>query len=537
MSIQIDKLTPAEYDLVSKYPTFVQQQMPELYKKAMIPVTFKNFKDGSGYPVDPHQAASHYGFSGVGTMQKHDIFGAGTHDVPPRVVDRAFMQDCQLEDPVINSVLVPHQSFFSSIPVMQPPDNYGDTKFSFVTQHTVADPADNYPDEPCDEPGKPDGTVELCKFLFPYGHTPLSTRTAQIHELITQACSGRYDDFFFVGELGYSNTRGTSDTPPFKLTVNDRDFIIEAAMRRELAEMGLSMELRWGTEVWTGDPANNTVGGGGKFFWGMENFIRTDWDVTGDFAGFLESSTGAQADCSTLNSVVANYNNTMGDGTLSTYRTFQSVEQSLFSRSMYYRLDPVQWAIVMHPTVWDTLIQIWPCEYMADSCPPTSGAQLVTNDELQQQLRNTMRQTQRMTINGREYPVILDDYMTVTEAAGAGGTFDYTSSAFFIPYTVRNGQSVLHMQHYDFTLSSDPFSRRMGDLPLLEGLNLSAVWTDGGRYLLTLLQRAYCLEIETLAKLRMVFLAPHLAGRIDNITANYTVRYDLPQGLPNSNLL
>lgn len=521
-------LTPEEYALVKNHPEFTKTHLPEIWKKAMVPALLHNQRDSSGYPIRLQKNK---------LFTKHDVFGGATHALPGRVNDQSFMQDCNLEDPVFNANLAPHQSFVSSIPVINPPDNFGDSSYSFVTNHAVAVPGDAYPTNVCEDPQIPSGDIDLCKFLYPYGRTPMRTRTSEISELIEQACHGRYENFFFVGDLGFSDTRGVSNRPNV-LTTDDRRLIIEAALRKEMADMGISLELQLGTDAWTGTPANDTAGGGGRYFWGMNNLIRNDWDTTGDFTGFLTASTGDQADCARLNSVVLDYgDNIVGDGTESIYQFVQSLELSVYNRSTYTRLNPVSWAFVMHPTMWDTLIQFWPCEFMADGCPTSSGADLVTNDGVQQSIRDEMRATQSLTVNGRTYPVLLDDYMVIEETAGAGSSFNYTSSIWMVPYTVRGDVPVLMMQHYDYTLTNPRFMERLAGIPEIEGLNLSAAWTDGGRYLMTLQQTNFCFQLHILTRPRMVFLAPHLAGRIDNVVVNYAVQYDLPAGMPNSTLL
>lgn len=435
---------------------------------------------------------------GGGLLQKATLAASANAMAKP-LNELGFFVDAELERPVINATLSPIYSLVNILPVL--PANTAKTKFAFITAFG-GDETGTQPDYPCDDPETINDDISACKIQFEFARKALRTKTGEIDELITVASRGVYDDFYFIGDL-----RGVSATPAQQLTANDRDLIVAGAVRKQFSFMGRTWQKWLMKKVWEGDPANNTTNGGYKEFYGLNSL------VIGDYAGSSLPLTGTTdaSNCAALNSDVKDFTD-YGDGIVggsgSIFQVMQELEHTLFMRAQQMGLQ-VETAIVMPAVHWNEITKVLPCEMAGDGC---SGATVNANDGgnglFNVAMREEMRRSMRVTLNGRSYPVILDDAITYTYAAA---NTSYTADIFFLPLTA-NGEPVLYLEHKNYALVSQtlrPVSR--ANMNLMEG------FSDGGRYLFKVQENSFCFEVQGKTEPRLIFRAPHLAGRIQNV--------------------
>lgn len=438
------------------------------------------------------------GSSRGGLLQKHTL-GASANAMAKPLNELGFFVDAELERPVINATLSPIYSLINILPVVAA--NTAKVKFGFVTSFG-GDETGTQPDYPCDDPEIINDDVGACKIQFEFGRKALMSKTGEIDELITVASRGLYDDFYFLG-----NVRGASATPGQQLTANDRDLIVAGAVRKQLSFMGRSWQKWLMKKVWEGDPANNTTNGGYKEFYGLNALVNGDYAAS----GLPLTGTTSLANCAALSSDVKDflaYGSGVVGGDGSIFRVLQELEHTLFMRAQGMGLV-VEWAFVMPSVHWNEIVKVLPCEMAGDGC---SGAVINANDGgnglFNVAMREQMNRSMSVTLNGRTYPVIRDDAITYTYD---GANTAYTADVFMLPLTV-NGEPVLYMEYKDYSLVSQtlrPVSR--ANLNLMEG------FSDGGRYLFKVHEQSFCFEMQGKTEPRLIFRAPHLAGRIQNV--------------------
>ena len=425
-----------------------------------------------------------------------------------------FFQDCALDNALLNTLIHPVDGIANQIPTR--PNNNEDTKHGFLTRYNIEDDPDFEDDGgPCDPCIPIISDMDFVKMSYPYAGLCRSIHTIDITSLILRACANQFEDFYIIG-----NYRGVSESIPMN-SFRDQDLIKASAVQRKMSELGTVFQ-RWTLKhVWTGDPANGGTGGANtrnSQFYGLSRLIN------GDYPGSGLPLTGAQAsiaNASALNSYVINAaGNCIGNGTFSTYAALQEMERTLYARAAGTGVLPVEWRIYMISPVWEELVRNIACEMAADGCTvPGSeiGKTLNMNDGgmalYNITARENMIRTQSLTLNGRVYPVYLDDTMPYTKAAAVAPMtgFTYTSSIFFIPFTAAGGEQVLYWEHIDY-------SQIYEELGVL--LPHTTGWTDGGLYWHQITQNRNCIELQTQMSMRLIFKAPHLAGRIDSLCAN-----------------
>lgn len=426
-----------------------------------------------------------------------------------------FFQDCALARDVWSTLVQPRDSIINLIPVRG--NNNVLQKFGFITQYTVADTVgETEPTDSCDACISIDETLDACKISYPYGRLCRRTKTLETNELIRRACFREYDDFLFMGDL-----RGEEVFPVhFGLGEQvDQNFIKQGAVRRQLFNLGRHFQLWMLSKVWTGDPANNS-GDAYKEFYGLANLIRNDWGEVANTIP-LESMTGTEADCSALNSDIKDFgggcvNGPPEVGAPLIWQLLQEMEDTLYRRAQALGVLPVQLGIFMISPLWNELSKVIPCQMAGDGCVTIGGAAgtvptLNINDGgsglFNLSMREQMLRSQSLTINGRTYPVYLDDSLPYTLVDG-----NYLSDIWFVPFTAM-GEEVLYWEHMDYSELGTELA------PIPGTMNDMLGWSDDGRFHHVITYERWCFELQSKMEPRLIFKAPHLAGRIQNVGA------------------
>ena len=102
--------------------------------------------------------------------------------------------------------------------------------------------------------------------------------------------------------------------------------------------------------------------------------------------------------------------------------------------------DPTTWAITMRPELFFEITAVWPCSYLT--------YRRIFWDAIDQiNLRDTMRGGSYLLIDGIQVPVIQDDGITEETDADNVNILagQFASDIYFIPLTIRGGQTVTFM--------------------------------------------------------------------------------------------
>jgi len=281
----------------------------------------------------------------------------------------------------------------------------------------------------------------------------------------------------------------------------------------QAAAAGYNLRRQVGVDIWTGNPAGNA--GGRWFMTGFDLLINT---------GKVDALTGFA--CNALDSIIRNYGNAVVGATGSPSIVAQV---SAIVRSILYRIQTAgfdsstaQIDIVMHPTLWDCVADAWACEYGL-TCQSTSTTTTMENNSLAlAELRDEFKNGLFLRIDGENYPVTLDNGITVTNLPH-GNVTKRCSSIYVITrvlpgapqVTDSPGGGIITWGEYQDMQASG------GDVIAwfrnTFGASIVDV-TDGGRFAVApTTSGGFCFDVRVLTKPRVRMTMPHLAGRVTNV--------------------
>lgn len=358
----------------------------------------------------------------------------------------------------------------------------------------------------CDDPPTT-GLSKLCMHSYALGLFARQTPVYNIREGTRLTSRGEHQDFQVFGDP-FGTPNGNRN--PFAPNVPGLTDINQSA-NTNTGRIIYSWMVAWARDfaqqLYTGNPANNSAGGGYKEFFGLNELINT---------GYRDAVTGVA--CPAADSIVVDFANqnvrTAGSAIVTEIVQTYYVLMDLAAR---VNLAPVRWVITMPQSLFYELTAIWPCSYLTDGCTLTGNARLNLDAGDQIRMRDEMRGdlTNRtgthLKIFGQNVPVIIDDSIPVN---GLGGAVQQ-SSIYFVPLTVLGGQPVTFLEYMDYDAIGVPAdAARFAPDGFFQT-------TDNGRFLLV--KKAptnLCVQIAAYTEPRLKLLTPYLAARIDRVAFN-----------------
>ena len=373
--------------------------------------------------------------------------------------------------------------------------------FPYITDFNRADQQEK--NAICDTPVQAGG-MQTALQTIQFGRKEFKTRQVEINHIGQEINRGEFMDINLlnsplVNQMGglLQNTFGLQ---------NVQAALAGREMLMRIIEVGVAYQRWFCPTIYTGNPANNSSGGGYKEFPGLDLQISTTKvdALSGAAVPGLRSDMRDFA----YKDVVA----TTGQNGI--VFVFQSLFHALRNRARQNNLNEVEWAIVMRSDLFYMMTAIWPYLYntdMAAFAAAANGANNMTNDFITGQ-RDAMRTGLYLPIDGIRYRVILDD--TIAEkthnnvaSIAIGG---YASDIYIIPMSARNGTiRTLYWEYYDYG---------KGSLPAASDLRASNFfWSDNGVFLWSLkAPDNWCVEMISKCEPRLILLTPQLAGKITN---------------------
>jgi hypothetical protein len=455
----------------------------------------------------------------AGFETKHDSGISGTHDLARWDVAGGLFADCCLENPVVSLLNRPTQSLGSLVPVMNSNNDIIKNAYLAGDYDVVGDWASMT--GKCDT-GPSAGTFTDLYAEFRKGRLSFSSRTAELDELIKSACSGiNFQNFYFI-----NRNRGVSGSFPAPFQAEQRDEIFTSAIYRELHAIAVAMQQKLLTQFWYGDGATTAGAGAYLEFYGLDLMIT---DQYGTAATPWVTGTG---DDTLLNSDVKVHNANAGEADASGYSLLQKMSEIAFeidNRSRYYGVQ-ADHAWVMSSFAWKGLVDTLPCEMVNDTCVSGNTVGDTTNVTVNASTaeiaaaRRELLATQRITLNGKSYPVIVDDFITVTETdlTATTGGYQYASDIYFVPLRV-NGQSSMQWVAADYRA----VEQQLAGIPTGMANELRG-WSDDGRFHTVLQRDLRCFIVDVKTEMGLMFLWPHLAGRVNGVYWTATQTHTLP---------
>jgi hypothetical protein len=382
------------------------------------------------------------------------------------------------------------QGISSVLPMF--PGNEDNPRYATITGFTATSGA--RPVNPCDD--SPAGFMKGCYLTARFGRVSYDTQTIEWDKVRRKTNRGVFDDLVLHGRV-----LGLTDLTPQNLNEGQMLNIITMS---EMIGAAVQLERDLVVQDWQGSPAVATAGGGYIQYPGLDLQIAT---------GQVDAETNTL--CPALDSDVKDFAyNLVGGAGNSIVEYVGTMEWFLRNNARKMGLEPATWQIAMRPELWQILSEVWPCVYNTNRC---SGAMQGANSRLVLQgdemvaTRDQMRQSMTIDINGRPYPVVVDDgifeHTNANNANVPPGSF--ASSLYFVPLTVTNGFPVTYRQHVDYRLGA-------ADVALLPN-GIVDFWTDRGVYSWAYDGEKWCYKLSVKTEQRIVLRTPQLAGKVQNI--------------------
>jgi len=385
-------------------------------------------------------------------------------------------------DPEFLSTYVRPQSIANVLPVF--PSVNEDPRYWTLTGFT--EPTGDQPTNACD--AAPTNYTKGCMLTAMFGLKRFDTQEVEMDKVMLRINRGDFSDLRFIGDP----ITGGTNMFPGGVT---RDNALNVITAMEMLRTAANMEMALHTDVWQG-----TVAAGS--FPGLASQVAT---------GQVDAGTGTA--CPSLDSDIKNfaYNDVCGT-TLDIVEYLSSMMYYLESLAMDTGMGPVNYKLVMRPQLWFELSACWPCSYLSNRCNDASGTQLLTvNDGTNVNMRDRMRESLKLPVNGIQYDVVLDTGIYESNSTNNANLDpgEFASTIYAIPVSIAGNYPTCYREYVDYRQAAP-------DEALLRG-RPSWFHTDGGMYSWTYLETRWCYLLSLKTEQRVVLRAPQLAGALQNV--------------------
>jgi len=355
-----------------------------------------------------------------------------------------------------------------------------------------SDDQGNEPAQPCND--APDGFIKACNLTARLGRVARDTRTIEMDKVMLRVNRGDFTDLRLVGEV-----LGLTGLYPQDMSSRQ---ILNVVSVSELINAAIRLERKLCDHVWNGSPANNNPGGGYKEFPGLDNQIVT---------GQVDADTNTT--CPSLDADVKDfeYNDVCGT-TQDIVEVMSAMEYFIHSLADDTGMLPASWVWVMRPQLFYELTACWPCKYNTNRCTSIGGDhQVITDGRENIGERDAMRQQLYIDVNGRRYPVVLDNCIYEQNSTNDSANLndgEFASSIYFVPLRVTGNFPVTYMEYLDYRAAA-------GDVSLMRGRE--DFWLSNGMYSWAVEQTKWCWKYSIKSEQRVILRTPQLSGKIDNV--------------------
>lgn len=360
----------------------------------------------------------------------------------------------------------------------------------------------------CDDP-EDAGNFKTCIQTTVFGRKEFKTRQVEINRIGQRINRGEFMDLSVVNSPLVSPMAGLMRD---FFGLRDQSALLAGReMVARFIEVGVAYQRWLCPTVFTGNPANNSAGGGYKEFPGLQLLVGRNK---------VDALTGAA--CPSLYSDVKNFGFRQVSSTTDPdiVRTLTTMYRILQRKAVQQNMGPVDIRIVMREPLFYELTRVWPCQYNTDGCAmpatTTGGATINLNQDAAEQVRfrDEMRNGMFLLIDGRRIPVIVDDCIMEQNNAdnGAIPIGGFASDIYMIPFSIRGGTyRTFYWEYFDYRAATLPDATMAKAAPTF-------FWSDSGVFLWGLkAPDNWCLEVISKIEPRMILRTPQLAGRLQNV--------------------
>lgn len=405
------------------------------------------------------------------------------------------------ERPVFSAMILPRMGLQSVLPVR--PSRDANPIYDIFTGVTASSGSEA--DGPCDDPPTA-GLSKICSHSFVFGRRARQSRVFELDRMGLWTNRGEMGDQQFLGNPFQGAQTPQNPTLP---NFGGMSSVLRSEVGKAMFELGVAFMRDTARDVFTGNPSNNSAGGGNKYYYGLDILINT---------GYQDAVTKQL--CPAADSIIHSMGNAAVETNGATYVAWLT---NIYRRVRYVAsetgLDPAQWAFVMRWSLFYQLTEVWPCAYSTYRCfnAGTFNASnpMFTDSQVMIAQRDAMRGDmynrtgQYLLIDGERVPVIIDDGITETVVAGAS----FRSSIYLVPLTVLGGTSVLYWEYLSYDMPNGAMEAARALAP--EGFYSTS---DNGRFLWHKKPpNNYCVQVMAKVEPRLILLTPQIAARITNV--------------------
>lgn len=370
--------------------------------------------------------------------------------------------------------------------------NIDDPRYGLIVG--VSDTIGSEPVNICDP--APTGYIKGGTLTAAFGHVTRRTNPIEPHALLMEQ-RGVNTNLQLIGEM--------LNGGPMSPDVTRRNSL-NLVIQSEMYQVGVQLDRTLAVMTWQGTPSVNTAGGGYKEFPGLDVQIAT---------GQKDAETGTTIPAA--DSIIFNFNGNSVDGnTLDIVEYMAEAAYHLEDVARRTGVDPVTWVIAMRPELWQELTEIWPCRYLTNRCSTfvsQATNPVVINDDNNVRMRNEMRKTMTLDLNGKQYRVVTDQGIFEKNNANTAGipAGFYQSDIYFVPLRIAGNFPATYWEYLNYA----NLNRELAALGM--GRDKLPFWTDGGRFLWSLDFYRTCFDLQATVHPRIVLRTPHLAAKIEDV--------------------
>lgn len=407
---------------------------------------------------------------------------------------------------ILSAQVVPH-GMAAMLPAY--PSNVDDPRYGYWTGY--GDIEGSNPDYVCDDAPY----INLMKSGYltsTYGFLQAGTPTIEPTALALQARTAN-TDLQLLGTV--LNAENNFLKPPSTTAPNGN--ILSNAVAAQMVGVGIQFERKLLRMLWAGNPANNSAHGGYKEFRGLDLLIKT---------GHVDADTSTAIPA--IDSTIINFNDYVQPGDNPTKDIVYEISHTAFMLEMLAQemgMDPVTWVLAMPRELFFELTAIWACSYLTSGCASYPDA-LTVNSQANEivRMRWEMYNGQYLILNGKQWPVVLDDAIVKTAGTGTPPSTHMSTQIYFLPLYVMGRFPALYWQYVNYqSVMADVASIGMP-------AGTPSFWTDSGRFVWAYDGVYTCFKLKAMTAPRLILRTPHFAAKIQNVwyKSSTTMRSGFP---------
>jgi len=351
------------------------------------------------------------------------------------------------------------------------------------------------------------GETEACIQHFPTGRVCRETQTMTPDRIIERLNRGDIDLTLLNDQLGSDSPWHPGDS--FGAMTGNQLMQVATAWAL-MFELPPLFQAVLAPMTYTGNPVNNQ-GNGYREFRGLNLLVNT---------GFVDAFTNTA--CGALDSDIKNfaYNDVETAVAPTFYEILEMAEAYIYNNARGQRLTPFAGCVAMRPELWQILSGLIPVQAIqaaflrslavlpARMTVNVDGASVVSD-------RDRLRDSMVIPINGRLYPVVVDDGIEEindnNDSDNALIPGEYASDVYILPLKYLGNRDALRIEYKDFRYLNS-------EVAATEGL-IGDFYkpSPDGRFAWTWVKDGWCFKVQAKIEPRIILRTPQLAARIQHV--------------------